>query len=221
MTSRQPTERDILLVHAFVVNGLGRIWLQSIPNEVIRMIWNFSRQWEWDPDTNHDKKLVLSPDGRTVTCPRVKQATASTIFTGDWINDDGVYCFKFKFHGDFSGNGGQICIGLVTKLYDVKSVFGIGLDQHGWAWSVSYSSHSAIYPTAHGQSVPFGLKNGDEFIFVISIQNGKCVTKLHYQSLDEYMPITIQSVQPPLRLGVSMNARKRPFSLRIIENPTM
>merc|ERR1711879_16662 len=97
---------------------------------------------------------------------------------------------------------------------------GIGADAHGWSWYVNQPSQSFVYirKKLYTEDLQYGLRDGDECIFEVIIADGKCVTNVYYQTLqDKPLAVQFDTVQTPVRVGVSMNAKHVPMSLRIVD----
>merc|ERR1711933_453235 len=97
---------------------------------------------------NKDNRIMLSNDAMVATLNTHKYidpVTFSTIFSQNWLCDDGKYSFSFKLHGSLSGRSEEIAIGFVTKEYDIGNKLGIGADDKGWSWYIYDASDSSTY----------------------------------------------------------------------------
>lgn len=221
-------QTDVFMIEAFI-NAVRREQranhplFHSFPEEVTSIILSYfiDWKWKWDPSTNDDHRLILSDDGMTVTCPTdnyQQPLIFSSMFIGDWISEEGTYSFTFKFNGELIGFSEQIAIGVISKQYDIGNKYGIGVDQNGWSWYVYQPFQSSTYLQTYDRNLSYGLSDGDECIFEVIVKDGRCATNLYHQTLDD-TPIVVQfdTVQPPVRVGVSLNTEKEILSLRIID----
>ena len=135
-----------------------------------------------------------------------------------WITEEGRYWFKYQFHGSIQGTSDEISIGVISKEYDIGNGHGIGVDRHGWSWYVWSSGSSSVYLETFGESLTHGLNDGDICIFELIIQDGQCETKIYLDSFDTLMTsVQYDTVKPPVKVGVSINTKVAPISLRILD----
>lgn len=125
------SETEEGVVNAFV-NDCIRMTLknQCVPQDIIKIVYSYYVKWRWDKDSNRDNRLDVSSDLLTVTSSSenyIDSLTFTSIFMDHWIEKDGRYYFKLKFHGTCVGSVDEIAIGLVSKKYDIGNKLGIGM----------------------------------------------------------------------------------------------
>ena len=218
---------DRQIVDSFVHDSVRKCQIlqnqqQETPKELIQIIYIYYLEWKWDLQSNKDHRLQISNDLMTVTTipsNYIDTLTFTSIFMDNWISKDGRYYFKFRFYGECIGAINEIAIGLISKKYDIGNRFGIGADEHGWSWYVYTADQSYTYYKTYDKPIRCGLSNQSKFTFEILIENGICKTYLHYVETEGTEPEVIEydTVQVPIKIGVSLNTKQSPISLEIIE----
>ena len=195
----------------------------TFPEALIPMIHSYFKdwRWKWDIESNKDNRLTVSDNGLIVQSSTDNYITGlifTTIFMDHWITEEGRYWFKFQFHGTIQGTCDEISIGVISKDYDIANEHGIGADRNGWSWYVWSTQSSSIYLETFGEALTHGLNDGDTCIFEVIIQNGKCRTNIYLDSFDTLMTsVEYDTVQSPVKVGVSINTKIAPVTLSIVE----